>query len=98
MLCVSTEFEWDPRKNESNLRKHGINFETAELVFNDPNRVETQDRFDGGEERWQSIGLVGGYHLVLVAHTIREEGEDEVIRIISARRATKSEQKRYERQ
>ena len=56
-----------------------------------------QDRVDeAGNQRWQGLGLAGGVVLLLVAHTVREEGADEVIRLISARRATRKERNRYE--
>ncbi len=54
------------------------------------------DRYEGNEERWQTIGLVNGILLLLVAHTMREAFSDEIVRIISARKATKSETKKYE--
>jgi uncharacterized DUF497 family protein len=57
-----------------------------------------QDRIEGGELRWQTLGLVGGVLLLLVAHTVHHEGQDEVIRIISARRADRKERKRYEKE
>ena len=90
------KFEWDANKAASNKRKHGISFETATRVFADPARLEIQDRWQGGEERWQTIGMVDGQVLLLVAHTIRDEAGTEVIRIISARRAEKSERRIYE--
>lgn len=56
-----------------------------------------QDRIENGEQRWQTIGMVGAYLLLLVAHTLRLEDEDiEVVRIISARRVDRAERKRYE--
>lgn len=55
-----------------------------------------QDRVEGGERRWQTLGLVEGLVILLVAHTIVEEGGDELVRIISARRANRQEQIRYE--
>ena len=55
-----------------------------------------QDRVEGGERRWQTLGLVEGIVILLVAHTIAEEGEDDLIRIISARRANRQEQLRYD--
>ena len=95
-------FEWDDAKDRSNLRKHGIAFEEAARVFLDPFHLSIQDRHENGEERWQTIGMIGGLVAILVAHTYRifdDEGEAvEVIRIISARRATKSERRRYEEQ
>jgi hypothetical protein len=88
-------FEWDPVKARSNRRKHGVTFEEAMHVFDDPHAHFEQDRSAGGELRWQAIGLVGGVVLLLVAHTVREEGRDEVIRLISARRATGKERRQY---
>lgn len=90
-------FEWDDRKAESNFRKHGIRFEEAALIFDDPLAVSEQDRIENGEQRWQTIGMVGGCLLLLVAHTVRFEVEGiEVVRIISARRVNRQERRRYE--
>ncbi|WP_095202427.1 BrnT family toxin [Mesorhizobium carmichaelinearum] len=88
-------FEWDPEKARSNLRKHGVSFETAVRVFSDPFALVEQDRVDDGEYRWQTTGVVDGALVLLVAHADREEDGIEVIRIISARRATPVERKRY---
>ncbi|OAI10302.1 BrnT family toxin [Methylomonas methanica] len=94
---MKTRFEWDPAKAESNLRKHHVSFETATRVFADPFAVVKQDRIENGEHRWQTLGIVEGYLLLLVAHTIRgDEDGTELIRIISARRAEPKERKRYE--
>ena len=75
-----------------------MSFELAELVFNDPRAVSRQDRFENGEMRWQTIGMVGESLLILlVAHTVEDESESgEHIRIISARRATRLKRKFYE--
>lgn len=89
-------FSWDEAKSESNRRKHGVSFEAARLVFNDPLHLSRQDRVEGGEERWQTLGMAGDVVLLLVAHTWTEANGDEHIRIISARRATKLERKVYE--
>jgi uncharacterized DUF497 family protein len=91
-------FEWDPVKARTNQRKHGFTFEEAVNVFEDPYALFEQDRTDDetGELRWQAIGLVEGLVLLLVAHTVRGEGQDEVIRLLSARRATRKERNRYE--
>jgi len=89
-------FEWDENKNKTNRDKHGVSFETAQLVFNDPHALSVQDRHECGEERWQTLGLVGGVVMLLVAHTYTERGDAEVIRIISGRKATKREKQRYE--
>ena len=94
VLCV---FSWDESKNRINLRKHGISFEAAKLVFDDPFHVTRQDRIENGEQRWQTVGMVGDVVLLLVAHTWHDvENEGEHIRIISARRATRLERKVYE--
>lgn len=90
------EFEWDATKATNNLRKHGIRFEDAVFVFDDPQHLSIQDRFENGEYRWQTIGLVHGVIVILVAHTIRFESGHEVVRIISARKADRKERSRYE--
>jgi hypothetical protein len=91
-------FEWDPVKARSNQRKHGVTFQDAMHVFDDPHALFEQDRVDeGGAPRWQALGLVGELLLLLVAHTVREEAQDEVIRLISARRATRKERNRYDK-
>jgi len=69
-------------------------------AFGDPFALTDADRIEAGEQRWQTLGLVEGYLLLLVAHTAREEVEEgqpiEVVRIISARRADRKERRRYE--
>ncbi|TWB22400.1 hypothetical protein FBZ89_10320 [Nitrospirillum amazonense] len=93
-------FEWDEAKAVSNYRKHGVTFEMAVLAFDDPFVLTRQDRIEGGELRWQTLGVVTGHLLLLVAHTLWEEDDQghaiEVIRIISARRATRTERRQYE--
>lgn len=93
---MPTEFEWDTNKAKSNLIKHGIRFEETVLVFDDPYHLSLQDRHENGEFRWQTIGLVHGLIVIMVAHTVRFESGDEVIRIISARKADRKERSRYE--
>ena len=87
---------WDENKNKVNKTKHRIDFETAQFVFDDPLLFSRQDRFVNGEERWQTIGLVDGEALLLVAHTWTDYENEEYIRIISARLADKTERRRYE--
>ena len=89
-------FEWDDNKANSNECKHGITFQDATLVFDDPFHICRQDRFENGEERWQAIGVVNGVLMLLVAHTVQDVIDGEVIRIISARRVTKAEKVIYE--
>ena len=98
---TKTRFSWRDDKNRSNQNKHdGISLETAVRVFQDPLRLTRQDRHEDGEERWQTIGVVYGVTMLLVAHTITETDEGgeptEHIHLISARRATRQERKRYE--
>ena len=89
-------FEWDDAKSRLNESKHQVDFETATLVFDDPLHVSLLDRGERGEERWKTIGLVNGSVLLFVAHSTWEEGDEQVVRIISARGATPMERKRYE--
>ena len=90
-------FEWDPAKARTNERKHGVSFEDAIHVFDDHHALFELDRADEfGELRWHAIGLIAEVMVVLVAHTVREDAEDEIVRLISARRATPQERKRYE--
>jgi hypothetical protein len=87
------EFAWDERKNRINKRQHGVSFETASAVFDDPYHLTRQDREVDGEPRWQTIGIVHGIHVLLVAHTV-DEDEDR-IRILSARKAARRERSMY---
>ena len=92
------ELAWDEGKNRINKRKHGVSFETAVLVFDDPYHLTRQDREVEGEPRWHTIGVVNGIHLLLVAHTVvAHTGNeyDEEIRIVSARKATRNERRLY---
>jgi uncharacterized DUF497 family protein len=88
-------FEWDEAKNRQNLARHKIDFETAALVFDDPHVLSDQDREVDDEERWQTVGNIGVL-VVLVAHTWWEEDGEEVIRLISARKAGSAERRNYE--
>jgi hypothetical protein len=87
-------FEWDEAKNERNLLKHDVRFETATLAFDDPYALTQRDESTVEEERWITLGSVGLDAVLFVVHTVRERGETEVIRIISARNATPP--RRYE--
>jgi len=93
---MTTVFEWDPAKAASNLRKHRISFEVAQRAFLDPLAWTQEDRFEHGEQRLRLLGMVDGSLLLVVAHTAREEGDLEIIRIISARAAEPKERRRYE--
>jgi hypothetical protein len=86
-------FEWDDEKVQSNLKKHGVSFDEAATIFNDP-RIATISDPDHSEdeERYISIGMSVIMRLLSVIHTFRKER----IRLISARKATKTEKKNYE--
>ncbi len=90
------KFEWDENKNRQNLKKHGINFEMARLVFGDPRMwVACKDAHDD-EERRETIGIAHGSVILFVAYGSRDYDGDETIRMISARTATKAERRSYE--
>ena len=94
LTCLIT---WDEKKSRANLKKHGVTFESAQLVFQDPLHLSRQERIEDGELRWQTLGIADGVVLLLVAHTWREtDTGEEHIRIISARRATRKERTIYE--
>ncbi len=87
------QFEWDEQKEQINILKHGIDFSTAAYVFNDENRLELYDEAHSySEDRYITIGLINGTaYLVMVVYTERGEA----IRIISARKATRQEERLY---
>jgi uncharacterized protein len=89
-------FAWDETKDRTNRRKHGVSFATAMEVFDDPDAVSYLDRVLDGEERWHTLGLVGGIVILLVVHTIEEQNGEEEVRIISARKASSRERGLYE--
>ena len=87
-------FEWDQNKNLANVKKHKISFEEAKTVFFDESaRVIPDPRHSYNEERFIILGISNKLKLLIVVHTYREN--DEIIRIISARKASKSESKYY---
>jgi uncharacterized DUF497 family protein len=89
-------FEWDPEKNRQNQRKHGVSFEEGESVFSDQHGLFMSDPdHSEDEDRFILLGLSSALRSLVVCHCYRE-GED-VIRIISARKADASERSRYNR-
>lgn len=92
------QFEWDENKNESNIRKHGVDFILATEAFDDANHLLIFDGNYGGEDRWSLIGFTSGYALLVVIHTYRDQYGKETTRIISARPATSHERKLYARE
>jgi hypothetical protein len=92
MIAIS--FIWDDKKAEENLKKHKISFDEAQTVFSDPNaRMIFDPEHSGDENRFILLGISSGLRLLVVCHCYREN--DMVIRIISARKANKNEQKQY---
>ena len=89
-------FEWDEHKNQQNLRKHDVRFETAVLVFDDPYAITQRDQAFEDEDRWITVGAIGQGSILLVVHTFYAQRGEEVIRIISARAAESHERKAYE--
>jgi uncharacterized DUF497 family protein len=94
MNLMTVRFEWDESKDRTNIAKHGVGFDEARRVFSDPQVIIREDRVVEGEERLHAIGYVE--RVLLVVHTVREEGLGAIIRIISARKATPAERKLYE--
>jgi uncharacterized protein len=90
-------FEWDEHKSEINRRKHDVAFETAAIVFDDPYALTQPDFTSGDEERWITLGTVEPGLVLFVVHTQFESEGEEVIRIISARKAVSRERKLYEK-
>jgi uncharacterized DUF497 family protein len=89
----NSEFEWDDEKAKSNLKKHGVSFEEAATIFNDPKIATILDPdHSEDEERFASLGISFIKRLLSVIHTERSEKN----RLISARKATKTERKNYE--
>lgn len=89
-------FEWNDKKARQNLLKHGVRFETAVLVFDDPYMLVERDPTSGDEERWNTLGSITQGMVLFVVHTWLEVDSEEVVRIISARAAESRERKKYE--
>ena len=88
-------FDWDERKNRSNRAKHGVWFEEAQSVFDDPHgRLFHDPEHSEGEDRFILLGMSATARTLVVAHCYRES--DSLVRIISARKATKRERLFYE--
>lgn len=90
-------FEWDATKATSNQRKHGVSFDRAATVFNDQFIISIPDiEHSETEERWLTLGQANNGRMLVVIHTFKERNAGANIRIISAREATKHEQRQYE--
>src|SRR5271157_834668 len=90
-VTMGLKYDWDEAKNRENLSKHGLSFEDAEQVFAGRCVTFADDRFDYGEERLITLGLLAG-RLVVIAHVMGDEGA----RIISMRKGNRREQKVYQ--
>ena len=90
------KFEWDENKNQKNFFKHGVSFEDAALIFTDKNSLSIYDEDNSeNEERWITMGAHPNRNIYVVIHTYRKLNNNEYVRIISARKATKNEIKQY---
>ena len=91
---MTPRFDWDAAKARENVRKHGISFEEAQTVFSDDQALLLDDPdHSADEERFVLLGLSAKLRVLVVVHALREQGE--VIRLISARRATRTERAQY---
>lgn len=97
-MATRIQFDWDPAKAAANLIKHGVSFKDAMLVFDDPLALTVPDpKVVGSDERWITMGLARQTLLLLVVHTHVEIDDEKVyVRIISARRPTRTERRQYE--
>ena len=92
------KYEWDEEKNKLNQQKHGISFEEAKEVFNDPLQISKLDkRFNYFEERWITVGSTTKHKVLVVANLFFTDDGEEIIRIVSARKANKQERNSYEK-
>ncbi|MFA6411272.1 MAG: BrnT family toxin [Syntrophales bacterium] len=90
-------FSWDNRKNDANKKRHGVSFDEAKTVFYDENAIRYFDPdHSDDDDRFLMVGLSNKLRILIVCHCFGEE--DSVIRIITARKATKSEEDNYWRE
>ena len=90
------KFEWDRKKERKNIKKHGVTFEQASYVFADSFALSRYDEeHSDEEERWVLLGKSLNEIILLVVHTFRDNEDNEFVRIISARKASKKEEKIY---
>jgi uncharacterized protein len=91
---VGMDFEWDENKRLSNLSKHGVDFEDVRFIFDGDTVTVEDDRYNYGEQRLVTFGFLRG-SIISVTHTETHSEHGDVIRVISARKATKHEQQLY---
>jgi len=91
------KFEWSDDKNALNMKNHSVSFEEAKEVFSDPMHISKLDhRFEYFEERWITLGMSQKENILVVANMFFDENGEEIIRIISARKANQKERIFYE--
>lgn len=97
-MAARIEFDWDPNNARSNRAKHDVASEEAMRVFADPLALSVLDiHSDPAEERWVTLGMSAPSRLLVVVHThVKIDGDTVYVRLISARRATRREQRDYE--
>jgi uncharacterized DUF497 family protein len=90
-------FEWDPGKAKTNIRKHKISFEQAATIFRDPRAISIyDDEHSDSEDRWITLGLASNGILLVVHHTFEQlDNNNAIVRIISSRKTTKPETEQY---
>ena len=95
---MTYNFEWDPKKANSNKVKHGISFDQACTIFRDPRAITIyDDTHSEKEDRWITLGISSGTGLLVVHHTFNQINNDTIdIRIISCRKALKKEIRQYQ--
>ena len=92
------KFEWNEEKNKLNQKNHHVSFEEAKEIFDDPLQISKLDcRFNYFEERWLTIGSTKKQKILVVANLFFDENGEEIIRIVSARKANQKERKFYEK-
>jgi uncharacterized DUF497 family protein len=90
-------FEFDPAKEQANIRKHGLDFSVAAAVFADPLGLSVYDQNQDGEDRYRRFGAIGAnFRLIVVVHAFPDPDDEERVRIISIRAATRLERREYE--
>jgi len=90
----NVRFEWNRYKDKANFRNHGVSFDEAKTVFYDENAIEFYDQDHSlGEDRYLMIGLSSKLRLLLVSYTVREDKDEDIIRIRSSRKPTRNEKK-----
>ena len=92
------KIEWDEKKSSINVQKHGVSFEDAKEVFDDPLQISKLDhRYNYFEERWITLGSTKKEQILVVANLFFSDEGEEIIRIISARKANKLERNQYDK-